>query len=271
MATTRTIPQTNLAVEVDTLNAALKAAQGSSDRLLAAARKDFEAAFQAGLITVRADTAQAIKTQDVKLAQKAQDDKAALEAAKTKADNATTTKEVTEAQDEALAITAGASATETAPTTKSDADDDVTKPATELSELDAKVNKLVGLVDQTAQAATKSHDNVVAWGFTTDRDANGKPVPGKDSWADFIETSTTDHTMTLHGEDGQSGLVKDVENLKAERKLSWWPTVAVLIVAFILFWIPLAAGWGAIWAGVAGTAAVIVALITFIATNSNRS
>lgn len=56
-------------------------------------------------------------------------------------------------------------------------------------------------------------DNVREWGFGTDRE-DGRTVPIKGSWADWATETVVQHQQTLHGADGESGLVKRVDQIE---------------------------------------------------------
>lgn len=56
-------------------------------------------------------------------------------------------------------------------------------------------------------------ENVREWGFGTDRE-EGHAVPVKGSWADWATETIVQHQQTLHGADGESGLIGRVGEIE---------------------------------------------------------
>ena len=109
----------------------------------------------------------------------------------------------------------------------------------------------------------------------------------QDGWAYNVNKGLKEHQSLLQGEDGASGIVKDVAEMKAhlghtvaedgtvsfadrtheDSHIAWGPAVIALVIALVIFVVIMATGYGPVWASGWAMVAVIIGVIVFLVTN----
>lgn len=125
--------------------------------------------------------------------------------------------------------------------------------------------RITGLEARAANAEANLGALNGAVGIAKSPDGSWLPTPD----GQFTRNSQVlAHLGYNRANDGTVTFTNATASNRAEQKLRIWPTVIVFIAAFILFWIPLALGWGMVWAAGVATAVMIIGIVTILVTNN---